>query len=303
MVEAAQKIREVPNIQPVLGKNDSPFLQDGSTSSIAPAGTKELYTSSKPILDNPIQRTIEYFANHLEPIVDRWSRFKETTIESKFKEIEDLHRQEAIKLAEAHEASKEVTFWGILEDIGSSIMSAVSFFFGFSALSAGATAVGGALIISGVLSLGNLAFKHAHVWDWIADQVGGKNEDLKVAIKTYVPAAIGVTAAAMGIYGSYAAWSYAAQTGIKQATSLLQSTTTIATAMSAYGSGMSQYTLKNATADLSFLQSNSEFSTLSLEESVEDLKKFHENQTQLHTNIGKILEETDQAIQVIQQPV
>ncbi len=302
MVEAVERIHEVPSVLPVLEKSSSPFVQDRSASSIAPAEKKETYVPSKPTLD-PVLRTIENYVGRLEPAADRWSRFKEGAIEKKCQEIDALYREEAIKLKEAYEASKTVSFWSILEDIGSSIMSAISFFFGFSAISTGAPVVGGILILSGVLSLGNLAFKYARVWDWVADQVAGKNTTLHSVIKTYIPPAIGITAAGMGIYGSYAAWNYAAQTGIQGVTSILQSTGMIASGLTAFAGGISQGHLREATAQLSFLQSNSELSNLSLEEFLDETKEFHDGQRQIHKTLEEILRETDEAIQVIQQPV
>jgi hypothetical protein len=107
----------------------------------------------------------------------------------------------------------------------------------------------------------------------------------------------------IGIYGSYTAFNYSAQTGLARATSLLESTTTIASAVAGISSGVANYHLKNALASLNFLQSNRELSTLSLENYADDVKEFHEKQTRIHEIIGRIIEETDQAIQVIHQPV
>jgi hypothetical protein len=190
-----------------------------------------------------------------------------------------------------------------LEDIGSSMMGVVSITLGATAATAGSPIVGGALLVSGVVSIGNLAFRHLHVWDYIGDQVGRENETLKAAIKDYMPAAVGITAAAMGIYGSYAGWQYAAKTGIAGAVALLQGTTNVASSLVNYKSGISQSELRNISADLSFLQSNLSLSNLDVQVCADDLKDFHEKQVSLHTKLGKLVEETDQTIQVTQQPV
>jgi|GEM_PF-3395649 len=303
MVDATERITSIPAVAPTTLGNNPLSIPDHADSSVAPAELKEVYTPSKPTLTSPMYNILQGYVARLEPTVDRWSRFKEGSIDAKCREVEELNLQEIAKIKEAQEAANDVSFWGILEDIGGSVMSAVSFTLGLSAVSAGSTLIGGALIVSGALSVGNLAFKHMQVWDYLGDQIGGKDEDLKYAIKNYAPAAVGISAAAMGIYGSYSAWNYAAQTGMARATSLLQGTTNIAMALATYSSGMANSAIKNVQADLSFLQSNLSLSKLSMEVCTDDLKNFHERQMHLHTNIGKLLEETDQAIQVIQQPV
>ncbi|MDN3506466.1 MAG: hypothetical protein P0S96_04480 [Simkaniaceae bacterium] len=294
-----ERVTQIPPVTPTNSISSSTPISDGSNSSLEAAEFKEVYSPSKPTLTSPIGRMLDGIVGRLEPTVDRWSRFKESSIEAKCKEVEDLNRQEIAKIQEAQDAAKDVTFWGILEDIGNSIMGAVSFTLGFSAVSAGAPVVGGALIVSGALSVGNLAFKHMQVWDYLGDQIAGKDENLKYAIKNYVPSAVGLTAAAMGIYGSFSAWSYTAQAG----TSLLQGTANIATALATYSSGMANSAIKNVQADLSFLQSNLSLSKLSMQVCTDDLRNFHERQMHTFTNVGKLLEETDNAIQVIQQPV
>lgn len=301
MVESIEKIQPIQGVVPVADPVLEPLFSDRENSSIGVSAPKEMFVPSKPVLTSPVHRTIETFVERMEPTVDRWSRFKETDMKKKFEEIEALHIKEAAKMRESYEASKDVTFWGILEDMGHSIMGAVSAFFGYSAISAGAPIVGGALLVSGTLSIGNLAFKHAGIWDWTADQI--QDKEMRESFRSYVPSAIGITAAALSIYGTYAAWGYTAFSGMKQVAEIMKSTTHVGTALVAFTSGMSRSQLSHMNADLSSLEFNREISTMALERYTDDLKEFHEKQTELHSKIGRIIEETDQTIQGIQQPV
>lgn len=307
MAEAIKRIEEkepVGYIPPIFEKKDNSGW-DGKQeiSSISPAEPREApYIPSKPILDNPLEQSMKIYGI-VEDAARRWGHFKVSETEKEFYKIDQTHRQEAVKLEEAYQAQQDVTFWEILGDVGNSIMSSVSFFFGFSAMSAGAPVVGATLIASGVLSVTNLVFKHTQVWEWTADQIGGENKELRQAIKTFIPPAVGILASALGIYGSYAAWIYSAQTGVGTITTLLKATGNIANGISQYQQGQAQYRLNHLHADLMTLHSNIELGTISVEDHVEDIKDFHKKQNQIHANIQNLLEQTDQMIQVIQQPV
>jgi hypothetical protein len=217
-------------------------------------------------------------------------------------EIQKLHEEEARKLEEAYAASKDASFWSLLEDIGSTIMSSVSFFFGAAALSSGGAAVGGALIVSGVASLSHIAFKYTDGWDWISEQVAGENKELKETIRTYLPSALGITAAAIGLYGVYGAWSFAGGVGLQQAFSVLQTSGHVAHGIFAYANGQANSFYRKSSAEVSALQSMSELVRMDVENCIEELKEFHENQLAINEQAARLIEETDQAIQITQQP-
>jgi hypothetical protein len=174
MVEPTQSISPPNSLYSPHASNDKRKRIDDldyESSSIQKMATPiPAYTPSKPVLD-PIQNVMHNYINKVEPMANRWSVYREKEIEKEFAHIDQLHHEEAKQLEEATQASQQVSFWGILGDVSSSITSAISFFFGFSAISAGSPAVGGVLIVSGVLSLSNLAFKHGQVWDFVADHV------------------------------------------------------------------------------------------------------------------------------------
>ncbi len=304
MSKAIQPIEPIaptaPILPPPLSQQQTVDHRDHSTISKAPPPSG--FTPSKPDLTLPITRTIHQLVNRTEPAYDKWSQHKESSIDAEINLMDTLSKEEALKLEEALAASKDVSFWGVLSDVSNSIVSAASFVFGLSVYSAGSTVAGGALVASGVLSIGNLAFKYGHVWDFLADQITS-DEEMHKAITTYLPASIGVVSAAMGIYGGYGAWKYASGTKLEQTTALLETLGSIATGIANCSSGLSNAKLYSVRADLSALQSNSELSRIVFQALVDELKDFHQKQTTLSNNIGRVLDQISQSIQIINQPV
>lgn len=264
------------------------------------------FTPTKPQLDpptNPIFQTIDHLNRRAEPIFDQWMRIKERGIEQEFDSIHQMHIDQARKMEEALEASKAVSFWGVLDDMTSTFSAATSFFFGSSAIAAGSSVVGGALIASGVLSIGNLAFKYANVWDKAADSLAGENKELGDTLRSYLPGAVGLAATALSAYGAYGAWKFATQTGTQITNSLLTTATQIAGSCVTLQNGLKNADHTWKLADLKVLQSSADISRLVLDELVDDTQEFHQRETSIHETIGKILEERDQMIQMVQQPV
>ncbi len=303
MVEA---VKEVPFTPPVQIRVDTEAQKrhQQSVSSIGKADGKVPFKSSKPILDPPMPVwQVLNEINRLEDVANQYGITKERSIDHALEKIQQCYQDESIKLDEELAASENVSFWGLLEDLTSTITSSVSLYFGISALSTGGAAVGGVLIVSGVASLGNLAFKYTKGWDWVADQVAGENKGLRDNIRTYLPAAIGLTCAAIGIYGSYSAWKYAAETGVKQSLSVIQTTGNLAGGLAACASGRAQSHFTWTNAELSSLQTKADISRIDLENLVEETKTFHQKQMEINELANRLVEATNQAIQITQQPV
>jgi hypothetical protein len=296
--QPAPRSSQVHHIPPAAHKKRS---SDDHVSTIEKSkSVASPFTTSKPIL--PHWDMIEQ-VNRLEKATDVYTQLKQNQIDQSFKRIQDLQREEALKLAEADAASQNVSFWGILEDIGSTIMSAVSFFFGFAALTTGGAAIGGALIVSGILSFSSIAFKHAKGWDWIADQVAGDDKQLRQAIVTYLPVAVGITAAAMGAYGAWGAWHYAPMEGSRKALAILETAAGLAKGISAFGSGKAAAFYKTATAEFSALQTKTELTTLGVEEIIVEIKDLHKQRNADYELAAKLIQDASHAIQLTQQPV
>lgn len=259
------------------------------------------FVPSKPTITPPFWAMIGQ-VSRLEDAAHKFTVQKEQRIDTIFAEIQRLHRDEGIKLEEAYAASEDMTFWGFLYDVAMGITSSVSFFFGFAAIGSGGTLVGAALITSGVLSLTNIAFKHMEAWDWIATQVSNDKET-KQAIKTYLPAAVGITAAAMGAYGAYAAWNYTELQGISKALGILETAAGVAQAVTAWNNGNASERFTSVRAEVSALQTKGELTTLELDIVIEDIKKFQKDLSVIQDLIGRLVQDTSASIQAIQQPV
>ncbi len=299
-----QETTSIPSIQPLF---TAPLSGDDprTTSTISKASERLSHKPSKPLLDppsSPFWETLNQ-VNRLDKAANQHGAYKESQIESHLKEMEKLHLEEAAKLEEAYQTAKDVGFWSLLEDVGNTLMSSVSLFYGFSALSSGGTVVGGALIASGVLSISNLVFKYTDAWNWVADQIAHEHEDLKSAIKTYIPCAVGIAAAATGIYGSYYAWNLAYATGSNQAISILKTAGHLAAGLTSFANGRSQSHLTWAHAQLSELQISGELVKLDIDSMVEEIKDFQKKQSETQELAARLIEEASQAIQSTMQPV
>lgn len=305
MVETA-RVSDVSSTSPITDRIDANQrrMHDPESSSILKAPHIDRFVPSKPQLDTPIPvwNALDQVLR-LEGAANRHSLLKEQQIDKELLHIQTLHHEESLKLQEAFEASRDVTFWGILEDMTNTIMSGISFFFGFSALSSGAAVAGGILITSGILSLTNLAFKHGEVWNWAADIASCGNEDLRIGIETYVPPAIGIAAAAATMYGVYAAINMPIETGMKGTLAVLQTTTSLSSGMTALASGRAGAHYQWTNADLSTLQTKSQLSRIDLETMIEETQDFHQSQSEIMRLAAKLIQEADQAVQVTQQPV
>ncbi len=305
MVEALNRI-ELPSIEPLNRAVDAhrDKNQGQGASTLSKVEQVEHFVPSKPQLERPtpLWNALDQVLR-LEGAANRYSLLKEQGINNEISHIQRLHLEESLKMQEALEAAKDVTFWGILEDMTTTVMSGVSFYFGFSALSAGAAAAGGVLITSGVLSLTNLAFKHGEIWGWAADIASCGNEDIRLGIETYVPPSIGVAAAVATMAGVYTAWSMPVETGMKSTLAILQTTTSLSAGMTALASGRARAHYQWTNADLSTLQTKAELSRIDLEKMIEETQDFHQSQTEIVRLVAKLIQEADQAVQVTQQPV
>lgn len=306
-------IDPIEPISPNSSLQSTPQYAEQSTkhpqhdSTLAKASTSvPAYTPCKPCLNPPTSPLCQTFASlekKVEPLLDRWMNTRKTFIESQIDDIYAKQVEQAKKIEESCLAEKDASFWGILEDLSGTVSAAVGFFFGTSATLSGNPILGGALITSGVLTIGNIAFKHGNVWGWVADKIAGNDPKLKEQILTYLPSAVGLSATTLSFAGSLKAWKYAGQTGFQVTNHLFNSTAKISFALIDYKSNMAKSNLNFKRAVLEALQSKITLSNIDLDRLVRDVKEHHEHQVGVHKTFGNILEERDQAIQQIQQPV
>lgn len=306
MVNRTERIASTRAIPPVaaprhrVDHTHSHFSTISKSKSVVPP-----YVATKPILEPPPPPFWAMIGqvSRLENAAYKFTVQKEQRIDSIFDQIKRLQLEEGLKLEEAYAASEDVTYWSFLYEMATALMSSVSFFFGFAAVSSGGTAVGAALIASGVLSLTNIAFKHAQAWDWIADQVSNGDQEVRQAVKTYLPVGVGIVAAALGVYGAYGAWSYPQLQGTSKALAILETIAGVAHATTAWGNGQAAQRFKLTSAEVSALQSKGELTTLELEIVIDDIKKIQKDLGAIQELVGRLVQDTSHSIQSIQQPV
>ena len=303
-IERVVQSGQIPYMAPVKLAPHLDLVQNHHSTIAKAAEAAPVFQPSIPQLDRPLPLW-ETFSQvrRYEGTVNTHSIQGEKRIGQTFDHINKINQEQSLKLEEAIAASKDVSFWSILEDVGNSLMSSVSFFYGFTALSTGGTAVGGALIASGVLSLSTIAFKHAQAWDWIADQIAGSDKEMRQAIKTYVPAAVGIIAAGIGVYGAYSSWQYSHLNGISQTQSIIQTTATVVKGITDFGKGRADSHSKWTNAQVSALQSKSDLITIDLDNIVEEVKNVDKKLTEVLELAARLFQDNDRAIQSTQQPV
>ncbi|NGX39068.1 MAG: hypothetical protein KR126chlam1_00388 [Chlamydiae bacterium] len=282
----------------------SPAIQERSKSSLT--SVKEVsapFTPSKPKLQEPVFFRVLLNVAYLEQVAENFALYKEKVIERTFAEYNAQNSEAARISEEAQEQSKQVSFWGVLEDLSGAVTGAVSTVFGFSAISAGNPYVGGILIANGVLSISNIAFKHTHVWDWVAEQAAGGNKEYKQLIASTLPAAVGILCTAVGLYGAYNAWSYAQMSQESTLLTFFDTTSNLARGITTMGRGYAESNFLQTSSALSALLSMAELTKIDLENAAEEIKGFHEGQMRVISSCAELLESRDRAIQLTQQPV
>lgn len=112
--------------------------------------------------------------------------------------IREISTENLQKLKENAERSKSSAFWSTMQKISAALTFALSFFTGISLVPVNPI-VGSMMIFSGIVSLTNFAMTEAGTWNWIAEQISHDNEDLKRKFVTYLPLAVGILAAGVGL--------------------------------------------------------------------------------------------------------
>ncbi len=301
-----QKVPPLPTISPEKTPSiNQGYDRDASRVEKAPSKTTS-YAPSKPDLEPPASSEVWRSVNlirALETLATSHSLKKEEQLDQQFQEIQALHREEAHQLQKALEASQEVSFWSVLEDMTYTVMGAASVYFGATALACGAALTGGMLLTSGILNLGNLLFKHGEIWSYAAEIASCGNEELRKGIETYLPSAIGIMAAAASMYGIYTAWSLPATQSFQSTLSIFQTATSLSAGITSMVRGKSQATLTWLHSDLYALQTKAELSKLDFGKIVVDSTKYQEAQNEIVQLAAKLIRATEQSIQATQQPV
>lgn len=117
--------------------------------------------------------------------------------------MQEISLEAAERLKEAAERAKESGFWSLLKKIATCLLSVLSIVLGFSLISSGAGVfVGGAMIASGLLSVANLTFSEAGIWEWVAKKLAGEDEEKRKQLAMLLPTAIGIASGLIGVFGA-----------------------------------------------------------------------------------------------------
>ena len=296
---------------PLEGPCPVPYLptQQGegngqTTSTLEPSSRTEGPSTSIPVLDRPLPMcTVAEKMQKLEAAVDVYSMLREGQIEKFLHELSHLHGEESIMMDKSLAAQKDVTFWTTLEDLANVMTGAISIVLGGYTLGVGHAVVGGALIASGVASIANIAFKYGNVWDYLSTQIAGENKELQTTLRTYMPAALGLTAATLSLYCSYQIWNLPGLTSSAHLMSILQTGSSILMGSVTLGKGFADFHLKISTSAFSALQTISELLRLDLEDATEGLQEFHQRQLDIKKIAAERIQAAHEAVQMIHQPV
>jgi len=302
-VTAPSPISHLPptHTQPGKGSSENSSVEKASSTG-KPSSS---FTPSKPTLEKPksgVPRILGMIPQW-ESIGSTLAELTSDRIQTEGANIKRTHLDEAAKMDEALELSKQVGFWGILEDVGNLFTGAVSTTLGYSIASTASPVAGGMLIGAGILSLTNITMKHLEGWDWLAGQIAGDDNETKEQISTYLPAALGITSTALGLAGTFGGWYFGGLSEASQAISMLQTAANLSQAgismQSAYHGSQQSWT----SAEISYLQSMAKFYKIHLENAMDEMKEFSEQQMQFTGLAGELLRARKRAIQVTHQVV
>lgn len=269
------------------------------------------FAASKPELEKPkAAPSSHYSMSHLlqlflncEAVGNIVMDMNSARVDQHLGDIQRVSLEESKKLDEAAAQAETVSLWGILQDVGSMLLGAVSSVLGFSIMSAGSPIIGGALIAAGVLSITNTACKHGKVWNWAAQKLAGDNKELQRQLLTYIPAAVGLTATVLGLVGSFGSWYFVELATMDRTLAIIQTMTNLFDGVNGIGKAVSASRLTSLRGELSFLQSKAEFSKMHLENSMEELKEFCEQQMGLSEVLAEVIRSRKHGIQITQQNV
>lgn len=310
---------ELPFVPPLVFNQQvekKPHHNVETISSIEKAHTlsSSPYIPSKPSLEKPEKKypetknsssTMDFLEKilALEDLEKKLEVRRNENIQRRFNELEKLVQEEAacIKQMLAHE--RNVTFWSILEDIGNIFVSSVSTVLGFSMVSSGSTVLGATLISSGILAITNITCKQTGTWDWIARQIFPEDENLRNQFALAIPAALGILTTILGISGSIGAYYYKQLGDFQRVMAILQTASSIVTGVTSIGNNLAASKAISSGAKLSFLQSIGHLSKIDLQNALQNLTTFFDNQVEIKELAGRIIEATQTQIQITQQAV
>jgi hypothetical protein len=247
---------------------------------------------SRPTL-SPHLRTIKNVEAFTEIGENRLRHFK-LEVDDNLAKLKELSQKQLEKLKETANKTKTNLFWSILKQIASCIASAFSALLGLSVAAAGGSVlISGALITSGILSLANIAFSVTGLWEKAANHLYADDRANRERFLKIVPAAIGITSAALGVAGGAAAWA----TGVSfanQVTKVAQSTLNFSEGVTTLGSSA-------ATADLQWTAACSREIGAQMFKNQADLESFNSATSHAMTILSSTYKRAHRMVKLLQE--
>lgn len=235
----------------------------------------------------------------LENASNMFSAISEREILDLADEIEKLQTEQKEHLREKVDATENMEFWGVLQDVAGVVSGTVSTVAGTAAIYGGAPYTGGTLIASGITSIANIGMKYLQGWDVVANTLAPNCSETKEALKTYLPAGVGIVSSVLGIYGSYQLWAV----GAPDTKTIAEGISNVVHGLTSFGNGIAARNYKQVDAKLSQSQTRIDLTRLDMESGLDELKEFHTKQTELQKKAAFLMQQANDAIQTTQQPV
>ncbi|MBS0620611.1 MAG: hypothetical protein JSS61_04030 [Verrucomicrobia bacterium] len=252
MLHALNHLSSAPSYSPLALEGPQAVQKDSTP-----------YTFSRPELVPPdkVQRTsnIEWRLLAASGELNQLSKSILSTysvrVDGVKERVKAISAEQIQKLKEAAERASSSNFWSTLSKIATSLLSAFSVIFGVSLISSGASVlVGGAMLVSGILSLTSFALSECGAWDYIAKQIAQDNEDYERRLKIFLPAAVGILAGAVGLVGSVHSVASGSVSFAAKAVFLAEAALTIFGAVTGFGKGVADARLLFSKADLAEIE-------------------------------------------------
>ncbi|MCI0382597.1 MAG: hypothetical protein L0207_06075 [Chlamydiae bacterium] len=180
-------------LQPIHGKS--------SLTSVDPIEKK--LSPSKPQLDSPLPQFVNE-AVKLDRLNETFLKYGMEKTEQTRKEIEENHQKDLEIMKNLLKAEETKNKWKTVEDLCSILSSIISI--GIGKNLGARSAIGGAMIFSGVLGTINTTLSMTNGWDTIFSWIAGDDSSLKETLKKIVPSTIGWTTSTLSILGSTGAF-------------------------------------------------------------------------------------------------
>jgi len=280
-------------------------------SSHTPIVYKDTIEEAKPLLDMPYEPSKPQLAFPSKEslieyrLIDSLEKLHKTgtgMLELNMNELDDCNQkfkemqaEQAKKLKEAAARTQDDKFWSLLKKIGAFVLAAVSTVLGMTLVATGAGAlVGGAMIASGLLTIANLAFTDAGVWDWVAEKLAKGNEEKQKKIAAIIPAVVGGFCAVIGLAGSAGTFLWASINVAQKMLLIAQTALNFAEGVAAIGDGVNRYRSLRTQAALTEIKKDLFLNENKLEKASGGMEKIFQVQSRAAEQVSKMIRMSSQ---------